>query len=279
MQQIVWSQEFIWKNGWSKLLVCVAGVRLSWCWYTIYSSGNWRRTDRCGVITARKRSLGQGYIFTGVCHSVNGGGGLPGRHPCQVDTPHRGDPLPPVPGRPPARETPLPGRTHQGDPPARETPHQGDPLPGRPPCQGDPPARETPPLPGRPPGPHPGGKLRGIKSRTTPKGEIEVDQIQALAQGGNWGGSDPGPHPRGNWGGSDPGPRPRGKLRGIRSRPTLKGEIQGDQDQTPPPPPMTTTAVGGTHPTGMHSCLTIFFNGQLGYYCTKPDSLRLRQFW
>ena len=102
------------------------------------------------------------------------------------------------------------------------------PLPGRPPCQGDPPpSKEIPqgnPLPRRPPpGPHPGGKLRGIRSRLTAKGEIDGDQIQAHTQGGNWGGSDPGPHPK-------------GKLRGIRSRPTPKGEIQVDQDQTPPPP-------------------------------------------
>ena len=41
---------------------------------------------------------------------------------------------------------------------------------------------------------------------------------QAHIQGGNWGGSGPGPHPR-------------GKLRGIRSRPTPKGEIEGDQVQ------------------------------------------------
>ena len=56
------------------------------------------------------------------------------------------------------------------------------------------------------PGPHPRGKLRGIRSRPTPKGEIDGDQIQAHTQRGNWGGSDPGPHPR-------------GKLRGIRSSP------------------------------------------------------------
>ena len=36
------------------------------------------------------------------------------------------------------------------------------------------------------------------------------------------------------------------------SRPTPKGEIEGDQIQPPP----TTTAAVGTHPTGMHSCLT-----------------------
>ena len=33
-----------------------------------------------GVITTRKRSLGQGNIFTPVCHSVHGGGGYPSIH-------------------------------------------------------------------------------------------------------------------------------------------------------------------------------------------------------
>ena len=56
--------------------------------------------------------LQEGYVFTGVCDSVNSGVSLPGRPPS-------------------ARETP----------PARKTP----------PCQVDPPARETP-LPRRPPG-------------------------------------------------------------------------------------------------------------------------------
>ena len=72
--------------------------------------------------------------------------------------------------------------------------------------------------PGGPLDPHPRGKLRLIRSRPTPKGEIEGDQVQAHTQGGNWGGSGPGPHPR-------------GKLRGNRSRPTPKGEIEGDQVQ------------------------------------------------
>ena len=35
------------------------------------------------------------------------------------------------------------------------------------------------------PGPHPRGKLRGIRSRPTPKGEIEGDQVQVHTQGGN----------------------------------------------------------------------------------------------
>ena len=96
-----------------------------------------------GIITARKRSLGQGNIFAPVCHSVHRGG-LP---QCMLG-------YPPLSRRPP--------------------------LPRRPPCQGDPPAKETP-LPRRPP-------------------------LQAHTQGGNWGGSGPGPHPR-------------GKFRGIRTSP------------------------------------------------------------
>ena len=69
-----------------------------------------------------------------------------------------------------------------GDPPCQEDP----PL-----CQGDPPAKETP-LQAH----TGGGELRGIRSRPTPKGEIQGDQIQVHTQGGNSGGSDPGPTPR-----------------------------------------------------------------------------------
>ena len=58
-------------------------------------------------------------------------------------------------------------------------------------------------------------------TRPTTRGEIEGDQIQAHSQGGNLGGS-------------DPGPQQRGKLRGIRYRPTVKGEIEGDQIRPPP---------------------------------------------
>ena len=43
------------------------------------------------IVTARKRSLGQGNIFTPVCHSVHRGGGLPqcmlGYHPLGPCTP------------------------------------------------------------------------------------------------------------------------------------------------------------------------------------------------
>ena len=81
-----------------------------------------------------------------------------------------------------------------------------------------------------------------------------------------------------------PGPHPVGKLRGIWpggvSRPTTKGAVEGDLaggvsrntpggcllQGGPAPggsalregcgdPLVTATAAGGTHPTGMHSCL------------------------
>ena len=125
----------------------------------------------CILVTARKRSLGQGYIFTDLCHSVNmgvrQGDPLPGKLPCQGE---------PLPGRPPVRETPCqgdppPGRPHSKEnPPARESPSKENtppdrespstenpsirrtplpketplPLPGRAPCQGDPPPGRTP---------------------------------------------------------------------------------------------------------------------------------------
>ena len=103
-------------------------------------------SDAVIVITARKRSSGQGNIFRSVCQEFcPRGGGLP---QCML-----------------------------GCPPAKETP----------PSQGDPPAKETHPLPRRPllPVPHPREKLMGNRSRPTPKGEIEEDQIQAHTQGGN----------------------------------------------------------------------------------------------
>ena len=131
--------------------------------------------------------------------------------PFEVDPPCQGDP--PLPGRPSTRETPC-----QGSPPPRRLPLAKEaPLPSRPlsvketPCQGDPSAMETPPAKEIPP-------PRRPPSRPTPMGENEGDEVQAYRQGGNWGESDPGPHPR-------------GKLRGIRSRPTPKGEIEGDQIQ------------------------------------------------
>ena len=92
---------------------------------------------------------------------------------------------------------------HAGRPPTRETPCQGDPPSRETPCQGDSP------------------------SRPTPRGEIGVDQVQAHSQGGNSGGSDPGPHPRGNSGGSDPGPHPRGNSGGSDPGPHPRGNSGG----------------------------------------------------
>ena len=72
-----------------------------------------------------------------------------------------------------------------------------------------------------------------------------LEGSQAHNQGGSLGGS--------GWGGS-PGPHPRGELRGIWSRPTY-------------PPAMTTTAAGGTHPSGMHSCLYFQFSARSATFC------------
>ena len=56
----------------------------------------------CMLVTTRKRSLGQGNIFTSLCHSVHKGGGVPGQ-------------VPPSPGQVhhPPRYTP-PGAVHAG---------------------------------------------------------------------------------------------------------------------------------------------------------------------
>ena len=88
------------------------------------------------------------------------------------------------------------------------------------------------------PGPHPRGKLRGIWSRPTPKGEVEGDLAGGCVCSRGClipGGSDPGgmPAPRGV---SAPGGSARG------------GGVWR------PPSSVTATAAGGTHPTGMHSC-------------------------
>ena len=82
--------------------------------------------------------------------------------------------------------------------------------------------------------PTPKGEIEGDQIQAHTQGEIEGDQIQAHTQGGNWGGLDPGPHPRGKLRGSDPGPHPRGKLRGIRSRPTPKGKLRGIRSRPTP---------------------------------------------
>ena len=80
------------------------------------------------------------------------------------------------------------------------------------------------------PGPHPGGKLRGLArrgvSRPTPKGEVEgfgLGGLQAHTQGVS------------------------------RPTPSMGGCIPACTEADPP----MATAAGGTHPTGMHSCFVI----------------------
>ena len=68
--------------------------------------------------------------------------------------------------------------------------------------------------------------------------------LQAHTQGGKlggWAGGSPGPHL-----GESQGPDPGGVCLSVCC--------------DPPPPQHTATAAGGTHPTGMHSCLIGFFH-------------------
>ena len=88
--------------------------------------------------------------------------------------------------------------------------------------------------------------------------------LQAHTQGGSWGSGLGGlqAHTQGEFegsglGGGSPGPHPGGKLRGLAwggvSRPTPRGVSQHALRQTAPI--ADGSAAGGTHPTGMHSCL------------------------
>ena len=87
-------------------------------------------------ITTRKRSLGQGNIFTPVCHSVHRGGSPIKETLLAGSTPGRRHP---PAGRPPGKEAPLAGRPPS---PGKEAlPREG----------GTPPSRETP---GKEPPPH-----------------------------------------------------------------------------------------------------------------------------
>ena len=65
----------------------------SWCYCEQSGFGGTKYKD---IFTARKRSLGQCNIFTSICHSVHGGGGLPHRDPLNRDAPGQ---------RPPQTET------------------------------------------------------------------------------------------------------------------------------------------------------------------------------
>ena len=95
--------------------------------------------------------LGQGYVFTAVCDSVNRGGGGTSCPP-RADTPH---PHPPIAEPPPPEQTPLgaealpqsrpPRSRHPPEqtPPGADTPLGADP----PPKQNHPPPRSRHPLP------------------------------------------------------------------------------------------------------------------------------------
>ena len=92
------------------------------------------------IFTARKRSLGQGNVFTPVCHSVQGGGVLP-NPPLDADSQGWADPLPGC------RPTPRVRQTPQMQTPSRlgRTPWMQTPLGlGRPP-DANPPRCRSPP--------------------------------------------------------------------------------------------------------------------------------------
>ena len=94
-------------------------------------------------------------------------------------------------------------------------------------------------MPCRSPGPHPGGRLRGLA-------------------------------------GGSPGPHPGGKLGGLAWEGGLQAHTQGgippctEEDTPPPIHTHMATAVGSTHPTGMHSCLLIFFPSSLIFSLFLP---------
>ena len=66
-----------------------------------------------------------------------------------------------------------------------------------------------------------GGNGGGIRSRPTPKGEIEGDQIQA--------------HTQGEIEGDQIQATPKGKLKGIRSRPHPREKLKGIRSRPPSP--------------------------------------------
>ena len=190
-----------------------------------------------------------------------------------------------------------------------------------------------PSMPCRSPGPHPGGKLRGLALwgfQAHSQGGFQTHTQGGLqahmwgSPGTQWGGggssphpgTSPGPHlggsPGTQWGA--PGPHPVGSLRGLARgspgphlgevegsglgglrptasgspgtqwgasgphtgevsrltpwgggvfRPTPRGIPACTEADHPPTPQLMTTAAGGTHPTGMHSC--VFMSIELYY--------------
>ena len=108
------------------------------------------------IITARKRSLGQGNIFTSVCQEFHPHGGSA----CSQGVWFRAEGGASSGGSGPGGVSrPTPKGEVEGDQVQAHT-RGGN-------------------WGGSGPDPHPRGKLRGIRSRPTPKGEIEGDQVQA----------------------------------------------------------------------------------------------------
>ena len=109
----------------------------------------------CTLFTGRKRSLGQGNIFTPVCHSVHRGKYLT-RYPLGPGTaPRPGTPPwdqvhPLGPGTPPWDQVHSPGTRYT--PQTRSPLGPGTPQPGTPRTRFTPWTRYTPPGPGNPPG-------------------------------------------------------------------------------------------------------------------------------
>ena len=97
------------------------------------------------VIAARERSLGQGNVFTPVCHFVHRGRGregVCGRHPPRQNPPRQTPPRqtpPPAntcPGRHPLEQTSPPGQTPPTDIPPGQTPSWQTPPPRQAPLLG-----------------------------------------------------------------------------------------------------------------------------------------------
>ena len=84
-----------------------------------------------------------------------------------------------------------------------------------------------------------------VKNSVQWRGACSGGGVWSWGLRGSWGGSGPDPHPRGIW---------PGRVCGL---------------------PPTATAVGGTHPTGMHSCLLLKFENQ-GSICCRSHIFCLR---
>ena len=130
---------------------------------------NFRSLTRYGwwLFLPPATKLGQGYVFTGVCDSVHGGGVSAsvhaGIHPSGADTPWEQTPREQTPPRSrhptPRADTPLPEQTPpwtrhppEQTPPGPDTPRSRHPLYQTPSPGADTPPNQTPPRADTPPG-------------------------------------------------------------------------------------------------------------------------------